>query len=145
MSEHTGNQARRQATALRLLVASALLGAVGGAGLTLLEKIGVTPPAGFLGYALLALAPVMVVASVVYWRNIDEAAREAHKFAWFWGGSGSILVAAPLALLIGDDRLTALAGQHTSSEWFAIGVFSLLVFQLTAYVLVWAVWWIRQR
>ena len=145
MSEPTGTQARRQAIALRLLVASALLGAIGGAGLTLLKEIGITPPASFLGYALLVLAPFMVVASVIYWRNIDEAAREAHKFAWFWGGSGSILLAAPLTLLVGDARLTALAGQHTPSEWFAIGVFSLLVVQLTGYVLVWAIWWLRQR
>jgi hypothetical protein len=145
MSERPGTQARRQAIALRLLVASALLGAIGGAGLTLLKEIGVSPPASVLGYALLALAPLMIGASVIYWRNIDEAAREAHKFAWFWGGSGSILLAAPLAMLIGDARLTALAGPHSPSEWFAIGVFSLLVFQLTAYVLVWAVWWIRQR
>lgn len=145
MSERPGIQARRQAIALRLLVASALLGAIGGAGLTLLKEIGVNPPASVLGYALLALAPLMIGASVIYWRNIDEAAREAHKFAWFWGGSGSILLAAPLAMLIGDTRLTALAGPHSPSEWFAIGVFSLLVFQLTAYVLVWAVWWIRQR
>lgn len=145
MSEQTGTQARRQAIALRLLVASALVGAVGGAGLALLEEMGVTPPASFLGYALLALAPVMIVISVVYWRNIDEAAREAHKFAWFWGGSGSILIAAPLAMLVGDARLIALAGQHTPSEWFAIGVFSLLVVQLTAYALVWAIWWLRQR
>lgn len=145
MSEPTGTQARRQAIALRLLVASALLGAIGGAGLTLLKEIGLTPPASFMGYALLAVAPFMIVASVIYWRNIDEAAREAHKFAWFWGGSGSILLAAPLAMLVGDRRLTALAGEHSPSEWFAIGVFSLLVFQLTAYVLVWAGWWLRQR
>ncbi|AAK24205.1 hypothetical protein [Caulobacter vibrioides] len=145
MSEQTGTQARRQAIALRLLVASALVGAVGGAGLALLEEMGVTPPASFLGYALLALAPVMIVISVIYWRNIDEAAREAHKFAWFWGGSGSILLAAPLAMLVGDARLTALAGQHTPSEWFAIGVFSLLFVQLSAYSLVWAIWWLRQR
>lgn len=145
MSEPTGTQARRQAIALRLLVASALLGAIGGAGLTLLKEIGLTPPASFMGYALLAVAPFMIVASVIYWRNIDEAAREAHKFAWFWGGSGSILLAAPLAMLVGDARLTALAGRHSPSEWFAIGVFSLLVFQLTAYVLVWVVWWLRQR
>ncbi|ATC32454.1 hypothetical protein CA606_08890 [Caulobacter vibrioides] len=145
MSEQSGTQARRQAIALRLLVGSALLGAVVGAGLALLEEMGVTPPASFLGYGLLALAPVMLVISVIYWRNIDEAAREAHKFAWFWGGSGAILIAAPLAMLVGDARLTALAGPHSPSEWFAIGVFSLLVFQLAAYGLVWAIWWLRQR
>ena len=110
-----------------------------------MREVGVTPPASILGYALLALAPLMIFASVIYWRNIDEAAREAHKFAWFWGGSGSILLAAPLAMLIGDDRLMALAGPHTPSEWVAIGVFSLLVIQLTGYVLVWAIWWLRQR
>ncbi|MDR7230010.1 hypothetical protein J2X45_001091 [Caulobacter sp. BE264] len=145
MSKPTGTQARRQAIALGFLVASGLLGAVGGAGVSLLREIGVTPSTTVLGYALLAMAPLMIVASVIYWRNIDEAAREAHKFAWFWGGSGSLVLAAPLAMLVGDARLTALAGQHSPSEWFAIGVFSLLVFQLTAYVLVWAVWWIRQR
>ncbi len=44
---------------------------------------------GALGVALmLALVLALgLLGAVSYWRRLDEAAREAHKFAWYWGGS----------------------------------------------------------
>ncbi|MCY1648251.1 hypothetical protein OVA11_14625 [Caulobacter sp. SL161] len=145
MSEQNGTQARRQAIALRMLVGCGMFGAVCGASYALLNKMGVSPPSQWMGISLLILTPILVGISVIYWRNIDEAAREAHKFAWFWGGSTTMLLGVGVALLIGDDRLVAIAGPHSPSEWFAIGMFSLMAVQLAAYSLVWSIWWLRQR
>lgn len=145
MSEQIGVQARRQAIAMRLLVGSALVGAVGGAGYALLNELGVSLPTGLVGLLILFGAPALMIVSVIYWRNIDEAAREAHKFAWFWGGSGAIVLVVPLAMLVGDERLQALAKAHSPSQWFVAGVFTLLTVQLFGYGLVWAIWWLRQR
>ncbi|PHY17507.1 hypothetical protein [Caulobacter sp. BP25] len=145
MSEHIGRQARRQTAALRGLIGAFLIGAVSGAGYHIAkdQSLAISPVilgAGFVGLALLA-----AITSVVYWRNIDEAAREAHKFAWFWGGSSAMLLVLPVPFLIGDARLVALLGQHAPTDWFAIGVTALIIAQLIGYGLVWAGWWLRQR
>ncbi|PZR31666.1 hypothetical protein [Caulobacter segnis] len=145
MTEHIGRQARRQKIVRGYWIAATAIGFAIGAGHALLEDTAVVLPRGLLtiGGAIIALAAF--VGAVVYWRNIDEAAREAHKFAWFWGGSNSILLALPLPFLIGDQRLIALFGQRSPTEWLAIGVVGLIVVQMVGYGLVWAAWWLRQR
>ncbi|MBX9460125.1 MAG: hypothetical protein KL785_02265 [Brevundimonas sp.] len=51
---------------------------------------------------------VALVGCVWWWRGIDEAAREAHKWAWWWGGSGGVLVGAIflLTLTFSDEAAT---------------------------------------
>lgn len=145
MSEQIGRQARRQAIARGYWIAALALGFVIGAGHALLEDSAIVLPRGLLtaGGAIIALAAF--AGAILYWRAIDEAAREAHKFAWFWGGSNTILLALPLPFLIGDARLVALFGQRSPTEWLAIGVVGLIVVQMIGYGLVWAAWWLRQR
>ena len=41
-----------------------------------------------------------MVAGAAWMRSIDEAAREAHKAAWYWGGSGGMAVGGVLLCLI---------------------------------------------
>lgn len=145
MSEHIGRQARRQAIARGYWIAALVVGFVIGAGHALLEDAGIALPTGLLtaGGGIMALAAF--VGAVIYWRNIDEAAREAHKFAWFWGGSNTILLVLPLPFMIGDARLIALMGQRSPTEWVAIGVVGLIAAQMVGYGLVWVGWWLRQR
>ena len=145
MGANPGSQAKRQAMVLWMFVACGLFGAVVGAGHALMEDMDVTLSRGVLfGGALLAVAAGFI-ASVVYWRNIDEAAREAHKFAWFWGGSGGLLVMPPLGFLITSDRLVTVMGQRSPGEWVVFGMAAMLGAQIIGYGLVWAGWWLRQR
>src|SRR3990167_5976719 len=81
MSERVSKQARRQATAMRGLLGAFLVGAVCGAGYYIAQDMRLTIPPAMIGVILLVLVVLGSVASVAYWRNIDEAAREAHKFA----------------------------------------------------------------
>lgn len=145
MSEHTSRQARRQSLAWRGLLGAFLIGVVCGAGYYVAEDLKLSLSPVLLGLVFAAIVLAGVVASVVYWRNIDEAAREAHKFAWMWGGSSAMLLALPLPFLVGDARLVALMGQRSPAEWAATGIVALITAQLIGYGLVWAGWWLRQR
>jgi len=57
-----------------------------------------------------------MIASVLWWLSIDEAQREAHKWAWYWGGSTGLMVSVAIFIVAmmwggrGDDRLYPLHG-----------------------------------
>jgi|SRR5215217_4420003 len=130
-----------------------------------LGSIGLTMLAGFLGAAgsgyfgawpgpvgllltllvnAAAMGAVLLVA-VWWWRGIDEAAREAHKWAWWWGGCSGMVVGAVL-LLTALNRVadTELAGLEVN-EVFAAGMVIVLLCQVIGYGIGWAVWWARRR
>lgn len=84
--------------------------------------------------------------SLLWWRNIDEAAREAHKWAWWWGGSGGMAVGAALllSLSMSEDAPVKLAGA-APDDLIAGGMVTILLFQLAGYLIAWAFWWLRHR
>jgi hypothetical protein len=98
--------------------------------------------------AAVAVAVVAAFASTgLWWRRIDEAAREAHKSAWYWGacigiaagGAGLVALtvfggAPPLIL----DRAPSPVGYFTS------GALALLAAQVLGYAAAWAWWWGRR-
>jgi hypothetical protein len=145
MNERIGRQAARQGLAQKLLLGSGIFGAILGVGGGLLSGLDVTLPQPLVFGGSLVIVVALFWVSVIYWRNIDEAAREAHKFAWFWGGTGGMLVILPIATLISTERLVAVLGPHDPGEWVAFGFASLLIAQLLGYGLVWTGWWLRQR
>ena len=70
----------------------ALLGLSLGFGAVLAIFGAMSRDAGPLALVLMALVVTGLSALAVwltskYWGRIDEAAREAHKWAWFWGGN----------------------------------------------------------
>lgn len=145
MSGKIGSQAARETLAHRILIGSGLFGGLIGAGHALFGRLDVAIPRPLIFTVSLIGVAVAFALSIVYWRNIDEAAREAHKFAWFWGASGGILVMLPVGALIGSERLVAVMGDRSPGEWVFFGVSALLAAQLIGYGLVWAGWWLRQR
>lgn len=94
-------------------------------------------------------ASVATLAGVgVYWSRIDEAAREAHKASWFWGGSAGLgLIGAVAGAFLGADAANggsalAPAGQQ---GWFASGVLAAFAAQALGYGVFWVAWWLRRR
>src|SRR5690606_7138164 len=58
-----------------------------------------------------------------WWRGLDEAAKEAHKWAWWWGGTLGFVVggaAVVIAALAGVNLLPA-AVPHTDAALIALG------------------------
>ncbi len=82
----------------------------------------------------------------IYWKRLDEAAREAHKFAWYWGGSLGLAVSGVLVGVLsgGVDASTLLwpGFEADASGYLMTGAIAVVAAQLVGYVLVWAGWWL---
>ena len=134
-------------TYVLVLVVVGLIGGIAGAARGL---IGDQP--GVLGLvltaALMSAAMALAFAACVWWwRGIDEAAREAHKWAWWWGGSAGMVVGAILLLTLTfeDDASTSADVGLTAPELVAGGMFAVMLFQLAGYSVAWAAWWLKHR
>ena len=97
---------------------------------------------------IVAAVGVVVVMSLAiwWWRQVDEAAREAHKWAWWWGGSlGMGVSGLGLMVLISLGAAdTTLA--HLDRTALLIFAFATIVgAQLIGYTLAWAGWWLSKR
>jgi hypothetical protein len=95
---------------------------------------------------LLAITVVFVLGvSLIWWRGADEAVREAHKWAWYWGGSVGIIGGMIVfALLSWDSRLIALPPLEPANA-VMIGMALILGLQLIGYTVAWAWWWLSRR
>ncbi|MGX1744962.1 MULTISPECIES: hypothetical protein [unclassified Brevundimonas] len=85
-----------------------------------------------IGVVILAagLAVFLALHTLYWWRSLDEAAREAHKWAWWWGGNLGLVAggaAVVIAALAGVNLLPA-ALPHTDAALIA-----------------WCGWWIARR
>ncbi len=90
-----------------------------------------------------------MVASVAWMRAIDEAAREAHKAAWFWGGCSGMAVGAVgivLATLPQAEVLQFAAwnGRTDPAAYMAAGAFAMMMLMTLGYIIVWAWWWLAR-
>ncbi len=135
----------RETKAQAVLMGCFLVGGVSGGALGALKGMGVSPPMPVLAGLALLLLVGLVWAMFYYWRLIDEAAKEAHKFAWFWGGSSALALVLPALLLFDTARLEALLGPHEARYWFLAGVQVLIWTQLIGYALAWSGWWLFRR
>ena len=86
--------------------------------------------------------------TLVYWRAIDEAAKEAQKWAWLWGGSAGMAVS--LLLLIGAARglfgLDAMIPPHEApGQLMVLGAGVVVLGQVLGWLAAWALWWWRRR
>lgn len=99
-------------------------------------------------FAVVLMIGAMVV-SVAWMRAIDEAAREAHKAAWFWGGCSGMAVGGVgivLASLPQSEALqfTAFDGRTDPVAYMAAGAFAMMMLMTLGYVIVWAWWWLAR-
>lgn len=87
---------------------------------------------GFAGLMLWALAP--------WWRSLDEAAREANKSAFFWGGQFGLF----FALFLGMIEMTSTSFRRPRMPEWMVGVIIALVCQSVGYVIFHLIWWLRR-
>ena len=80
-----------------------------------------------------------------WWQTLDEAAREAHKSAWFWGSTYGLSAGGVLLFsLLYSDGLETFADADPK-DVFVAGIASVAVVQTLGYGIAWAVWWLRRR
>ncbi|WP_374514803.1 hypothetical protein [Brevundimonas sp.] len=102
------------------------------------------------GVAVVSMSGAMAI-TIGWMRAIDEAAREAHKSAWFWGGCGGMAVGGVLVILASTPHAAALQlpswfGERTDpAAYMATGAAILALLMVAGYTLAWAWWWWRRR
>lgn len=147
MSEPTArSRPRRPLSWGAVLGWSVLGGMVVGALAALLDEFG-GPAAAPLRIALVVVSLVAVFAvTVVWWRGADEAVREAHKWAWFWGGSAGMTVGMAGLLMLGYGGVSIPIERIGDPDELVIaGAFGMLLIMLVGYLIAWAAWWLRHR
>ncbi len=82
-------------------------------------------------------------ASLKWWKGLDEAAQEAHKWAWWWGSTVGLAFAGVilLTLLYGVGNL----GEASVKTTVMIGAAIVTGCQMVGYGVAWAVWWMKRR
>lgn len=97
----------------------------------------------------LAIGLVIVVAGIWaacrYWRNVDEAGREAQKWAWFWGGSIGMAAGMILLALAAVGRIDVVPADTAPRMLLFYGAGVMIVAQLAGFLAAWIYWWARRR
>lgn len=115
---------------------SVLTGSMWGVGISTVAAVG-----------LMAMA---VVVGTAWMRALDEAAREAHKSAWYWGGSAGLAVAgigimlATMPWAAAYQPIPIAPGRDDPAAWMATGAFIMMVLMLAGYGVAWAWWWLSR-
>lgn len=90
-----------------------------------------------------------IAACAWWWHGLDEAAREAHKWAWWWGSTFSLAVGGvvliTLTMAMDPAQTTRTLSDTTAMDLVAGGAMGALLLQCMGYFIAWAVWWLRRR
>ena len=103
-----------------------------------------------LAYSMLLAAAgvVGIVMTFFYWPRLDEAAREAHKFAWLWGGSAALflmVLALPFLLATGATVPPLFFERDDAAGVAANAILATFMAQVVGYGIAWALWWLKRR
>lgn len=95
-------------------------------------------------------AVVGVVYGYLWMRSIDEAAQEAHKWSWYWGGSlgmsvGVVGIVASMTAAAANWQPPAFMDRTDPAAYMALGAIVLLVLMMLGYGVAWAWWWWSRR
>ncbi|WP_292050553.1 MULTISPECIES: hypothetical protein [unclassified Brevundimonas] len=100
------------------------------------------------------VAVVLSLGSFVYgayWmKSIDEAAQEAHKWSWYWGGSAALTVGMVMFVLSfapATEKWDVPTLHHRTDPvaYAASGAFGLMLLLIIGYSIAWAWWWFSRR
>ena len=138
--------ARRRMSLIAVIFSCAVIGMIIGALSAAIDLFnGPIATAVITGLCVLAMG-VALWLTVIWWRGADEAVREAHKWAWWWGGSSGMAVAVAL-ILVANLRPEILGEMESlaESDILIAGVILTLSLQIVGYVVAWAGWWLSKR
>ena len=82
-------------------------------------------------------------ASLRWWKGLDEAAQEAHKWAWWWGSTVGLCFAGVILLTL--LRGTGELGEGPIKSILLLGATVVIGCQMIGYGVAWAAWWLKRR
>lgn len=102
-----------------------------------------------IGVVVLAagLTVFLALHTLYWWRSLDEAAKEAHKWAWWWGGNLGLVVggAGVVAATLMDVNLRPAFMPPSDAPLVATGVLGVFAAQAVGYGVAWCGWWMSRR
>lgn len=113
----------------------------------LASPVALTVICVFAGFSML----IAMWISMKWMRSIDEAAQEAHKWAWFWGGSSGMAVGGVFVILASLPQTATInipawyAERTDPAAYAATGAFAMLTLMLIGYGVAWVWWWWARR
>lgn len=113
--------------------------------------MGTDNPMIYMTLLTIGATGIILVAAIVWWRSLDELAREAHKIAWFWGGSFGMLLVLPVIIgILEMVRRDALDLKEMPPEiglvlGLSIGVGAAVGGAVLGYFIAWLIFWARKR
>jgi hypothetical protein len=121
-----------------------------GLGAIALKVLAPAMQAATVGLAVAGLLSLTLLMSAGWWERIDEAAREAHKSAWFWGGNFGLVITGALFMALATPGGAVFLPRLDNPEGAAVayvllGLMIALVPQMLGYALAWAGWWLSRR
>ena len=135
------------AARIGILLAAAVVGGIivgGGYGWLVSESAMPGPLTAAL--ILFVLFGLMIAGTIWWWLRADEAVREAHKWAWYWGGSIGMCVgfgALLLAGAYGGDQ--PVPPELSYGDVLMAGAALVLAPMLIGYGVAWFAWWLSKR
>ena len=110
-----------------------------------MQLTGLHPPIGVRLALALAVMVAGIWAACRYWRTVDEAARHAQRWAWYWGGSlGMALGMIVLALVaVGPMDLAPSGAKPGMLMFYGGGI--VVIAQMAGFLAAWAYWSARRR
>ncbi|MFZ4607062.1 MAG: hypothetical protein ACOYM5_12470 [Caulobacter sp.] len=136
---------RKRVTLAGVFLAAIGLGAVAGGAAGVLGALGLVarPPAYAVAVLLAGFGALWF--SFGWWKQTDEAVREAHKTSWFWGGSAGLVVVGAIAVALFGITEGMVGGQYGLTRQDAgmvlAGIVLTVVLMLIGYGICWAGWW----
>ena len=131
------------------IVAAMVMGLVGGGLLGFFSSGTDTrvQGSGLLSWGICSvLLGLLAWITVMYWRRLDEAAREAHKWAWFWGGNVALVpLVAGFAVLTANPGMAVpvlVGSQATPAAYLASGGMIVVLTLVAGYTMAWLYWWL---
>ncbi|MDB5470744.1 MAG: hypothetical protein JWR84_2304 [Caulobacter sp.] len=127
-----------------ILITFATAGTVGGV-TALFSALGLKPTAWLASGIAATVFALTFWFAWKWWQAIDEAAREAHKTGWYWGGTAGLLISLVLftGLHFADPAvsLARYAMIEGDAGLILTGIAVTITAQLIGYGLVWSGWW----
>lgn len=124
--------------------------------IAVVAALGSALPKGFvMPLALVAMVWAAAMATI-HWKRLDEAARAAHRWAWYWGGTiglAGAMIFAVLSMMFPD--VTSFVSQigeplvnpklPPEQSYLFLGVMLAGVAQGIGFLGAWVYWWAAKR
>jgi hypothetical protein len=135
----------RESRSRKWLTISMALGGIVGGLVGLFSALGLKPTAWAAAGLSGAVIGLTFWFAWKWWQALDEAAREAHKTGWYWGGTAGMMASMVLfcGLNFADPALdlSRYAMVPGDAGLVLTGIAVTVSAQVIGYIVVWAGWW----